>query len=82
MLNVVLMLLLGHSFSLFAQEQDSTHILDYSDKLLLRVYTVTKINSLTILNKHDRNKNSMKNINIINCKKLFLQENQDVTNKI
>ena len=33
-----------------AQESDSTHILDYSDKLLLRVYTVTKVNSLSIIN--------------------------------
>lgn len=34
-----------------AQEQDSNHILDYSDKLLLRTYTVTNVNSLTITNK-------------------------------
>ncbi len=33
-----------------ATSQDSTHIVDYSDKLLIRLYTVTKTNSLTIVN--------------------------------
>ena len=36
-----------------AQDQDSTHIIDFSDKLLLRLYTVTKVNSLTIINDQD-----------------------------
>ena len=31
--------------------QDSTNIIDYSDRLLIRVYTVTKSNSLDIVNK-------------------------------
>ncbi len=31
--------------------QDSLNILDYSDKLLLRVYTVTKLNTLSIQNR-------------------------------
>jgi hypothetical protein len=39
---------LGH---LQAQEPD--YILDYSDKLLLRLYTITKINSLTIENSQE-----------------------------
>ncbi|MGB5358007.1 MAG: DUF4421 family protein, partial [Eudoraea sp.] len=30
--------------------QDSTNIVDYSDKLLLRIYGVTKFNSLSIRN--------------------------------
>lgn len=30
--------------------QDSAHIIDYSDRLLIRVYTVTKSNSLAIVN--------------------------------
>ena len=46
----LLQLLLCCSYIGLGQEQDSTHILDYSDKLLIRVYTVTKINSLTIDN--------------------------------
>lgn len=48
-----IVLFLGFCFSGLAQEQDSTHILDYSDKLLLRVYTVTKVNSLSIINDED-----------------------------
>ncbi len=35
---------------LTGQEQDTTYIRDYSDKLLLRMYTVTKSNSLLIEN--------------------------------
>ncbi len=33
------------------QAQDSTYIYDYSDKLILRVYTINKFNSLSIGNK-------------------------------
>ncbi len=47
---LLLIIMLACSLISRSQEQDSTHILDYSDKLLLRVYTVTKINSLTIDN--------------------------------
>ncbi len=33
------------------QAQDSTYIYDYSDKLILRIYTINKFNSLSIENK-------------------------------
>ena len=33
------------------QSQDSTYIYDYSDKLILRIYTINKFNSLSIKNK-------------------------------
>ena len=49
----LLILFLGFSLNGLAQEQDSTYILEFSDKLLLRVYTVTKVNSLTILNENE-----------------------------
>ena len=48
----VFILILSGSLSLIAQKSvDSTaYIIDYSDKLLLRIYTITKSNSLTITN--------------------------------
>ena len=48
----VFILIFSGSLSLIAQKSvDSTaYIIDYSDKLLLRVYTITKSNSLTITN--------------------------------
>ncbi|NNL03067.1 MAG: DUF4421 family protein [Eudoraea sp.] len=35
----------------FLQAQEPAYILDYSDKLLLRLYTISKVNSLTIENR-------------------------------
>jgi hypothetical protein len=36
-----------------AQEADSIRILDFSDKFLLRIYTITKANSLSIVNREE-----------------------------
>lgn len=47
---VLLLFFLWQSPSGIGQEVDSIHILDYSNKLLIRVYTISKSNSLTIDN--------------------------------
>lgn len=47
---ILLISLLLQGPSSRGQESDSTYILDYSDKFLLRVYTISKSNSLTIEN--------------------------------
>ena len=51
--SILLLLLLMQCHFGLSQEPDSTDILDYSDKLLLRVYTVTNVNSLSIINDQD-----------------------------
>ena len=47
---ILLILFLFQSLWSRGQETDSINILDYSDKFLLRVYTISKSNSLTIEN--------------------------------
>ena len=45
-------ILIGFCCTCGLQSQDTTNIIDYSDRLLIRIYTVTKSNSLDIVNEN------------------------------
>jgi len=49
----LMLFLLLSAYGVMAQKSDSIAILDLSDKFLIRLYTVTKANSLSIVNKEE-----------------------------